>query len=402
MRTDAVRSWLVILVLLAAGAAAAQEAPKASRSTFTKLMDVQELWEEDRYDDAVAALEGLVADNADRPYDFALANQYLAHTAVMMGAPDRARPALEAALAQPGLPVDLLANLKLFYGQIVMADEEYELARRMFAEWLATTAVAPTPGQLFSVSYANYMAGDLDAAVDFVTRAIDRRSNPPDNWIRLQYQILFDLERYDEALAVAIELVDRNIDNEDYWRLLASHHMRREDYPEALAAFAIAYREGVLTKQDDLRRIASLYGHVAVPEKAARLLEQWLEDDLVEENAETWRQLGDMWMLARERSNAKAALWKAVEAKPDAGTYEFLAGIHFEDAEWEQAYDAFVRALDTGDVDDEDVARLQLLAGITAMRSGEAERAREFLRLAESDAELRGQVRGLLRELDES
>lgn len=396
------RALLITLMLAAATTAHAQEAPKASRSTFMKLMDVQEYWEEDRYNDAIAALEALAEETRDRPYDFALAQQYLAHTAVMMGESERARPALEEALGQTGLPVDLLANLKLFYGQIVMADEEFELAKRMFDDWLAATTVEPTPGQLFSVSYANYMAGSLDQAVEFVTRAIDGRTNPPDNWIRLQYQILFDVGRYDEALAVATQLVDRDPLSEEYWRLLASHHMRREDYNQALAAFAIAYQNGVLNKEDDLRRIASLYGHVAVPEKAARLLKQWIEEQSIEENAETWRTLGDMWMLARERDNAKEALWNSVAAEPDAETYEFLAGIHFEDAEWSRAYEAFEKALSTGDVDDDDIARLQLLAGITAMRSGDKETARDYLRQAEGDEELRGQVRGLLRELDES
>ncbi len=396
------RLLLTLTALCLAASAIAQEAPKASRSTFLKLMDVQELWEEDRYEDAIAMLEALSEDNADRPYDFALCKQYLAHTAVMMGQSERARPALEAALAQPRLPEELLANLKLFYGQIVMADDEFELAKRMFDEWLATTTVEPTPGQLFSVSYANYMSGNLDEAVEFITRAIDGRSNPPDNWVRLQYQILFDVGRYDDALAVATQLLDRDPASEDYWRLLASHHMRREDYAQALSAFAIAYQNGVLSKEDDLRRIASLYGHVAVPEKAARLLEQWIEEESIEKNAETWRTLGDMWMLARERDNAKAALWNSVTAEPDADTYEFLAGIHFEDAEWEQAYEGFEKALGTGDVDEEDVARLQLLAGLTAMRSGDKQTAREYFLLAERDDELRGQVRGLLRELDES
>jgi tetratricopeptide (TPR) repeat protein len=396
------RLTLSIIALALSVTAAAQEAPKASRSTFLRLMDVQELWEEDRYEDAIAMLEALAQENAERPYDFALSQQYLAHTAVMMGEAERARPALEAALAQPGLPADLSSNLKLFYGQIVMGDDEFELARRMFDEWLETTTVEPTAGQLFTVSYANYMSGNLDRAVEFITRAIDGRENPPDNWIRLQYQILFDVGRYDDALAVAVQLVDRDPLSEDYWRLLASHHMRREDYTQALSAFAIAYQNGVLSKEDDLRRIASLYGHVAVPEKAARLLEQWIEEESIEKDAETWRTLGDMWMLARERDNAKVALWNSVEAEPDADTFEFLAGIHFEDAEWEQAHEGFERALGTGDVEEEDVARLQLLAGLTAMRSGDKDTAREYLLLAESDDELRGQVRGLLRELDES
>jgi len=394
------RYWFVFLALtLLAGIADAQQ---ATRSTFLKLMDIQELWEEERYTDALTDLDELIAKVADKPYDYALANQYLAHTAVMMGETERARPALEAALSIPDLPGPLEANLKMFYGQIIMADEEFELAKEMFDDWLAKTEEEPTAGQLFSVAYANYMSGHLEDSFDLISRAIDLKSPPPNNWIRLQYQILFDMKRYDEALAVATELVNRDPLSLDYWRLLASHHMRLEDYEQALAALSIAESQGVLTKEDDLRRIASLYGHVSVPEKAARLLQQWMQDERIEEDAKTWRQLGDLWMLARERENAKAALWKAVEGDPSASTLEFLAGIHFEDAEWEQSYDAFTQAIATGDIEAEDLPRIHMLAGLTAMRAGDKTTAREYLMLARQDEELRSQVNGLLRRLDES
>ena len=45
MNNNVKRAWLVLLMFFAV-AAAAQQAPKASRSTFMKLMDVQEMWED--------------------------------------------------------------------------------------------------------------------------------------------------------------------------------------------------------------------------------------------------------------------------------------------------------------------------------------------------------------------
>ena len=48
------RTLIICIALALATVSIAQEGPKASRSTFMKLMDVQEYWEEDRYDDAIA------------------------------------------------------------------------------------------------------------------------------------------------------------------------------------------------------------------------------------------------------------------------------------------------------------------------------------------------------------
>ena len=167
-----------------------------------KLMKVQELWEEENFNEAVSILDELVADKADVPYDAALANQYLAHTNILMDRPAQARKALETALSIDGLPVQLIADLKLFYGQVVLGDEEFELARTMFDDWLATTEAEPDPSQLFSAAYANYMTKQLDTAEDLIVRAFEKKKKPQESWYRLHYQILFDLERYDEAVNI--------------------------------------------------------------------------------------------------------------------------------------------------------------------------------------------------------
>jgi tetratricopeptide (TPR) repeat protein len=392
------RLCIMLLLLMISLQGAAQQAP--SRSTFARLMDVQELWEDDRYPEAVEKLEALAEATRGKPYDFAVTNQYLAHTAVMMGKHERARPALEAALAVPGLPAKLIAELKMFYAQIVIGDEEYELAKKMFDDWLAVTEETPSPAQLFSVGYANYMSGHLAESLDFVSQAITQSPEPPDGWLRLHYEILFDSNAFDDARQISIDLLNRDPANEAYWRLLANHHMRLEEYAEALSISEVAMHTGAMQDEADLRRITALYRQVLVPEKAARRLATWMEAGNVEQNATTWRQLGEMWLLAREYENAKSALWKSVSMEPDAGTLEFLAGIHFEDAEWQQSYDAFERTLRVMDSGDQDLHRLEMLTGLTAMRAGHKADARKFLMMAQQDSELRGQVRAILRELD--
>ncbi len=398
---------LLVLVVFVLGLQVASGAePTASRQTFTKLMDVQELWEEEDYDGAVAELNELIEKTrGGKPYDYAVANQYLAHTVVMAGRQQDARPALEAALSvsEKDLGLKLAGELKMFYAQIVIADEDFELAKQMFDEWLEVTEEPPKPAQYFSMGYANYMAGFLDEARQYVGLAVDQSPKPPDSWLRLYYTVLFDSKDYEAARLLAVELLNRDVTNESYWRLLASHYLRLEDYQQALATAESAMTVGVMQGESDLRRIASMYGHVSVPEKAARHLSVWMAEEKVETNAETWRQLGDLWMLARHRENAKEALWNSVNMEPHAKTYEFLASIHFEDQEWQQSYEAFERALSLADSeeDEEDIHRLEMLTGLTAMRAGHRQEAREFLMLAQQSDDLRRQVRSILRELDE-
>ena len=274
------RLCAIILLLVVAVPAPAQQA--VSRSTFMRLMDVQELWEDDRYPEAIEKLEALAAATRQKPYDFAVTNQYLAHTAIMMGEHERARPALEAALATAGLPDTLVGELKMFYAQIVIGDEDYELAKRMFDDWLAIAETEPTPAQLFSVGYANYMADYLAESRDYVGRAVAQASVPPDSWLRIYYQILFDSKAYEDARQIAVDLLNRAPSNEQYWRLLASHHLRLEDYEEAVSIAEVAMHAGSMQSEADLRRVVSMYSQVLVPEKAARRLASWLDEDKIE------------------------------------------------------------------------------------------------------------------------
>ncbi len=379
-------------------------AQQASRQTFLKLMDVQELWEEENYDEALTELEALREKTRGDPYDYALANQYLAHTCVLADCPDVTRNALEEALGQPGLPDELLLTLKLFYAQVVLVEEDFETARRYFEEWLALGPEKPDPSQLFSASYAHYMTDSFGRAEELLSQALEAKletkDDPPDSWYRLYYQTLMQLKRHGQAEQVVVDLVARRPGEVDFWRLLANHYLRLEDGRKALSVMTIAYAQGILNDKDDSRRIVSLYGYVEVPERAARLLDELVEEAVLESDFETLKQLGDLWLLSRERAKAVDVLKRAAEVAPDGKTDELLGSIYFEDEAWGLAHSAFVRALDKGGTDEAD--RLHLLAGISAFRAGMKEQARVSLREAMKYDEFRDQARSVLRRLDDA
>lgn len=392
----------IVLSLMLAGTAAAQQTstlPSTSRSTFLKLTEVQKLWEEERFDEAIAELEELVPKTEGKAYDFALTNQYLAHTNILAGRPERARPALERALSVTGLPPQTEADLRLFYGQILAGEEEFELAKEHLEFWIANTTIPPQPTQIFYVAYANYQTGNNARARPLIERAINEATSPNDSWNRLYYQILFEQKDYDDAMFVLMEMLSRNVDDDSYWRLLVNHHMQLEESEAALAALAISHLQGMLDDPADLRRLISMYGYVEIPEKAARLLEGYMQDETLPTDPESLRQLGDLWLLARERDKAKGVLQQAASIAPDGRTYQLLGGIFFEDEEWRDAHAAFLRALELGGLEDPD--RVQLLAGISAYRAGMRNEARTALTEASKSSELRSQAESLLKRLDE-
>lgn len=386
--------YLSIVVLLAIAAMAS--AQSVSRTTFNALQDVQEMMDAEQYDQALARLEQLAVATADNPYDFALTNQYLAHVSVIVDNPDRARAALQAALATEGLPPDLRGDMNLFYGTVLIGDEEYELARAALEEWFAL-APLPQPSQIFSLAYANYQTRNLPRAEELVARAIGETAEPQESWYQLHYRVLFEQKKFGEARSVLEGLIERAPLTPLYWRMLASHHFEIEGSSDGLAALMIAYSNDLLESETDLRQIVSLWGYIDAPEKGARLLEEWLESGRLETDAESLKQLGNLWLLARERDHATAVLARAAAMEPDGSTYEMLGSIYFEEEEWLLAYDAYQSALRQGDL--EQPSRVSLLAGISAFRAGNENDARRALEVAAEDEELEAQARSVLRQL---
>jgi len=388
---------LLALALMCVGVADVCHAQSVTRRTFKTLQRVQEMMNEEQYPDALAALQELAARTGDNPYDFALANQYLAQVHVALDDVAAARRALESALAQPGLPEDLQANLNLFYGTILLAAEEFDGARKALEKWFAIVE-DPRPSQIFSLAYAYESSGSPDKAEPLLARAIAETSDPPDSWYQLQYRTLFELKRYDQAESVLRGRIERAPRDGERWRLLASHHLRLDRNHEALATLAVAHSQGLITTETQLRQMLSLYGYVDLPERAARLLAELMDAKKLPEDPEQLLQLGRLWMLARDRDNAAAAYTKAAARAKDGVAFELLGGVRFEQERWSEALDAYQKALRAGGL--EDKPRVALLAGLAAVNADRPVEARRALEAAAASDEYRAQAKSLLQQLE--
>ena len=392
----AVRTLPLLCAVLLSVLATAVSAQSVTRSTFVQLERVQELMTEENYTEALAILEAHVVKVEKNAYDYALTNQYLAHVSILLGDATRARQALEAALAKEGLPEELRTDMSLFYGTVLMSEEEFGQARDVLETWFAA-APLPQPNQIFSLAYANYMAGDVPRAEELVDRAIGESTDPQETWYQLHYRTLFEQQKYDRAEEVLLGMLDRTPSNPMYWRMLAGHYLHLERSTDGLAALMVAHINGMIDSDSDISQIVSLWGYVDVPEKGARMLDALIEEGKVPSDAESLKRLGNLWLMARERSEALDALTRAAELSPDGKTYELLGGIYFEEEEWDSAYAAYQNAIRQGDL--EEPERISLLAGISAYRAGDFRNARTALEAAAKDRTLRPQAESILREM---
>ncbi len=387
---------LTALLLLPCAALMAQQS--VTHSSFKVISEVQELMEAEQFVAAIAKLEVLVNETRDKPYDYAVANQFLAHSSVMVDDTPRALRALKEALTARDLPEKLKADLQLFYGSLLLGEEQFEQASEMLEAWLAVVPRA-RPRQLFSVAYARYMSGSLERAEELMKRTLaEAGDNVQESWYQVYYRILFDLGKHNQAESVVLTMITRNPNNELNWRLLASHYLQFDRNSQALTALMLAYLNGLVEKPDDLKQIAALYSYIDVPDKAARLIESWVADKRIDSDTETTTQIANLWLMARERGKAKNAFLQAAAKAPTGELYVTLGGIYFEDEEWREAYGAYNQALDLGGLEED--GRIYLLAGISAFRAGLEDEATVMLRNAAKSPQYKKQAASLIRKIN--
>ncbi len=372
----------------------------ASRSTYLRVTKVQEAWDAQNYDEALLIIEELIEKTRGDSYDHALVHQYLARHCVLADCPERIRPALDVAMAQKDLPDEMITMLYLFYAQVVLSEGDYAVAADYYERWLASTIMDPGPEHLFSASYANFEIKNYDRAEELVVRAIENGKPALLNWSQLRYEILMAMERPGDAESVAAALVEEHPTSEKAWQLLGNHYLRIEEMERALPIFAIAWSQGILRTDMDAKRIVSLYSYVETPERAARLMESLVEDAFIEEDFDTLKRIGELWLLSRERTKAIAALSKAADFAEDGKTDEMLAGIHFEEEQWVEAHARYLRAIERGAA--EENSRIHLLAGVAAWRAGMNSEARVSLNEALKHDDVSNQARSVLRQMDRS
>ena len=92
-------------------------------------------------------------------------------------------------------------------------------------------------------------------------------------------EFLFEQKKFEVAENVLLGMISRDPAREQLWRTLASHYMQLERGTDALAAIMIAYNIGLIDRANDFEQIVSLYNYIDVPEKGARMLQQWIEEE---------------------------------------------------------------------------------------------------------------------------
>ena len=212
------------------------------------------------------------------------------------------------------------------------------------------------------------------------------------------FRLYFEKRQYANAVEPLKQLIVL-YPRKSYWIQLSALYSQLDREEEALATLQLAYDQGLLDLDRELRQLAQLYLHHGLPYRAAFVLEKGLTEEIVESDAESWEMLANSWLLAQESERALEPLAKAAQLAESGDVYVRLGQVHLEREEWKLASAALARGLEKGDLDDP--GGVNLLLGIAFYHQKQPERARRHFGAARANESSEKSARQWLELMDQ-
>jgi tetratricopeptide (TPR) repeat protein len=247
---------------------------------------------------------------------------------------------------------------------------------------------------------AQFQLDMLDEARMSMEVAVNLDEEPAESWLQLLTAIYVRQEDYEMAAPVLEEMVMR-FGKKQYWVQLSLIYGARDEYRNSLAVQQIAYEQGLLTEDSELRRLARSYIFNNLPYPAARLLEKGLAAEgkgHIEADAQSYEMLANSWLAAREFDKSYEPLRHAANLADDGNLYIRLGQVHMHREEWEEAARRFEQAIEKGDLRKPGGA--QLLLGISHYNTENIRDAKRSFRKAVGHDESEKQAKLWLEHLD--
>jgi len=306
--------------------------------------------------------------------------------------------AFEKCLAEKGgLPEQAVVNTRYNLAQLYLAQENYAKAIENFEIWFAA-AENPSADAHYMLAAAYSQAEQPSKALPHARQAVAKAPAVKEPWLQLLLSLDFQLKEYGEAASVLRKLIAA-FPKKTYWMQLGSVYLESGDRKRALATMELAYEQGFLSSESELKNLVQLYLFNELPYAAAKLMEKELAAGRITSNVANWEMLGNTWLQARERKRAIPALERAAELSDDGNLFARLGQTHAAEEDWPAARKALASALAKGGL--RDPADIQLLLGIANASESHWKEARGAFAAAQKYDKTRGAATEWLRHIDE-
>jgi tetratricopeptide (TPR) repeat protein len=240
-----------------------------------------------------------------------------------------------------GESMKLLADLQ-------MQTQDYKGALVNYKLWMDFTGKSDGDTWV-KIANAYYSLKQLDKVITPANNAIaafgDKHNQNP---YILKITSYYERKMFKESVDVLETVVQIFPENKQWWIQLGQFYTLVEDYDKALATLDLAYKQGFLDKESQIKVLASLYGQAEIPNKSALLLEKHIASGIVKRDDKNLYTLANAWHAAQEIDKAAKYFGELAKMTNEAKHYSKQGMLLKQDEQFKPAIVALKKALELG------------------------------------------------------
>ncbi len=247
----------------------------------------------------------------------------------------------------PSIPPANQLNVSYYLAQLYLATENYKEAIRLLEDYIKRSEIVGAD-HYYKLGQAYYMDGNLNKSLPNIDKAVQIFESsdriPPEGLYQYQMSLYHGKENYKKVVTILEKMV-RHYPKVTHWRTLASMYGASGRPKDQLHAYDTIYMMGGLSKENELRLLASLYLENDYPYKAAKILQKGFNDKLIEATAKNLELLGISWSIAKEQEKSIPVMEQAASKSDSGDLYARLAQIYLGTDDYQKSINAASKAL---------------------------------------------------------
>jgi thioredoxin-like negative regulator of GroEL len=291
-----------------------------------------ELYNEEKVDEALKVLLEIRGGNE---FDNAFLARFIGNLYAQRDAKQAIRYLEQATKPDVLSFADQSSSLKLV-ADLQQMEGMHKDAIRNYEAWIRFTG-ENDPDVYLRIANSYYQLQDYKNVLVPIDNAIRYSRTPNKNHYMLKMGALYESRNYPKTVEVVETMVQLFPEERQFWVYLGNFYTLVEDYQKSLSAFQIAYNNGYLESEAELKMLGQMYANNNIPYKAAAIYEKYLKSGKIKKDRTMLTAIASNFQAAREFAKAAQYYGELAALTNEADAYRrqamaFMAIQRYNDA----------------------------------------------------------------------
>lgn len=291
-----------------------------------------ELYNEEKVDEALKVLLEIRGGN---DFDNAFLARFIGNLYAQKDAKQAIRYLEQATKPDVLSFTDQASSLKLV-ADLQQMEGMHKDAIRNYEAWIRFTG-ENDPDVYLRIANSYYQLQDYKNVLVPIDNAIRYSRTPNKNHYMLKMGALYESRNYPKTVEVVETMVQLFPEERQFWVYLGNFYTLVEDYQKSLSALQIAYNNGYLESETELKTLGQMYANNNIPYKAAMIYEKYLKSGKIKKDRTMLTAIASNFQAAREFAKAAQYYGELAALTNDADAYRrqamaFMAIQRYNDA----------------------------------------------------------------------